>query len=177
MCFNNIELTTDGMTKAAVVTHLVCCGCGIVGFVKFQRQWENSPLRGTLSVFGKGANLDRCASAERYLAEKLALLAYAGFKQVATLRQLMTAGEILEGSNNGDNASTFSGPSSTASATPLSSYAQDVVGQNSILSEVDSVFSEYSTRYNAYPLSRENEDAAVYDDNNENFDTDDDVED
>ena len=55
--------------------------------------WLRGPLRGGLSVFGASPDLDRCASRERYLAEKLAEFSGAvtgGAASLATLAGLGT---------------------------------------------------------------------------------------
>lgn len=53
----------------------------------------SSPLRGGLSVFGAGPGLDRCASKERYLAEKLVQFSDASVGGVVSLSSL--AGVVL----------------------------------------------------------------------------------
>jgi hypothetical protein len=62
-----------------------------VGFFLYttgKSAWARGSLRGGLSVFGAGPELDRCASQERYLAEKLAELSGAATGGAASLAQL-----------------------------------------------------------------------------------------
>jgi hypothetical protein len=79
--------------------------------------------------------LDRCASAERYLAEKLVLLTYGGYRRITTVTQLV-------------RANLPSGAGSLEAAIPLRNYAQRAMrASNVMLSHVDGVFAEYGNRY------------------------------
>jgi hypothetical protein len=61
---------------------------GFALYTSGKAAWARGPLRGGLSVFGAAPELDRCASQERYLAEKLAELSGAATGGAASLAQL-----------------------------------------------------------------------------------------
>lgn len=61
---------------------------GLALYTAGKAAWAAGPLRGGLSVFGAAPALDRCASHERYLAEKLAELSGAATGGAAGLAQL-----------------------------------------------------------------------------------------
>ena len=61
---------------------------GMVLYVLGRELWRRGPLRGGLSCFGASPQLDRCASQERYLAEKLAELSHAVLGGSATLSRI-----------------------------------------------------------------------------------------
>mmetsp|Transcript_29182 Transcript_29182/g.82304 ORF Transcript_29182/g.82304 Transcript_29182/m.82304 type:complete len:378 (-) Transcript_29182:416-1549(-) len=112
------------------LTHISCAAVGLTGYLVCLVAWEKSPLRGSLTVFGKDPHLDRCASAERYIMEKLALLATAGYKATATLRQ-------LRGANEGN---------SPAAAGPLATYASQILTVGNFFG-VNGTFKDFSERY------------------------------
>jgi hypothetical protein len=73
---------------------------GLILYSAGKSAWRDGPLRGGLSVFGASPDLDRCASRERYLAEKLAEFSGAVSGGVSTLGQLgglsVSQGDIKE---------------------------------------------------------------------------------
>ncbi|KAK3272649.1 hypothetical protein CYMTET_19070 [Cymbomonas tetramitiformis] len=115
-------------------THVACFGVASIGYFTCQERWNRGPLRGTLSVFGASPRLDRCASSERYLAEKLVLLAYGGFKKVATIRQmgLLRSETALE---------------TGESVLSLTTYASDSMHLGTALHNLEKVYGEYAKQY------------------------------
>jgi len=111
--------------------NITTASCALGGYIFCLIAWEKSALRGSLTVFGKDPHLDRCAGAERYLVEKLALLATAGYKATAKLGQLQRAGK---------------GNVAADAAVPLSSYASQIANVGNFFGINDS-FAEFTERY------------------------------
>eukprot|EP00892_Ulva_mutabilis_P010619 jgi/Ulvmu1/792/UM010_0166.1 len=121
-----------------VVVSAIEAAAGLALYSAGKRAWAAGPLRGGLNVFGAAPDLDRCASRERYLAEKLAEFGEAltgGAVSLASLSHLEISRDNVD-----------------AAVLCMVKYAKKAVGVQGVLvsPEFGEAWSEFATKVTSH---------------------------